>query len=136
MARSTRLVGPVLRKRRPRAKRLNSQLSTLNYFRRRFLEQELLEVSAVAIPANPDALALGLKSGAVSKGDVQATLDPSLRAPWSGRSAGGHSTLNPQLSTGSIWHASFGASCGRHERIQTLAGPRAAGQQIGKVGNE
>src|SRR5437899_4064116 len=30
--------------------------------RRRYLEQELLEVSAVAIPANPDALALGLKS--------------------------------------------------------------------------
>ena len=43
--------------------------------RRRYLEQELLEVSAVAIPANPDALALGLKSGAVAKSDVQATLD-------------------------------------------------------------
>jgi phage head maturation protease len=39
--------------------------------RRRYLEQELLEVSAVAIPANPDALALGLKSGAVSRSDVQ-----------------------------------------------------------------
>ena len=43
--------------------------------RRRYLEQELLEVSAVAIPANPDALALGLKSGAVDKCDLQATLD-------------------------------------------------------------
>jgi phage head maturation protease len=43
--------------------------------RRRYLEQELLEVSAVAIPANPDALALGLKSGAVAKGDLQATLE-------------------------------------------------------------
>jgi hypothetical protein len=43
--------------------------------RRRYLEQELLEVSAVAIPANPDALALGVKSGAVSKSDLQATLD-------------------------------------------------------------
>jgi hypothetical protein len=32
--------------------------------RRRYLEQELLEVSAVAIPAIPDAPALGLKSGA------------------------------------------------------------------------
>jgi hypothetical protein len=43
--------------------------------RRRYLEQELLEVSAVAIPANPDALALGLKSGAVVKADLEATLD-------------------------------------------------------------
>ena len=43
--------------------------------RRRYLEQELLEVSAVAIPANPDALALGLKSGAIAKSDLQATVD-------------------------------------------------------------
>jgi phage head maturation protease len=43
--------------------------------RRRYLEQELLEVSAVAIPANPDALALGLKSGAIAKSDVQETLE-------------------------------------------------------------
>jgi hypothetical protein len=43
--------------------------------RRRYVEQELLEVSAVAIPANPDALALGLKSGAVVKSDLEATLD-------------------------------------------------------------
>lgn len=39
--------------------------------RRRYLEQELLEVSAVAIPANPDALALGLRSGAIVKADLQ-----------------------------------------------------------------
>ena len=44
-------------------------------FRRRFLEQELLEVSAVGIPANPNALALGLKSGAVQKSDLKDTLD-------------------------------------------------------------
>jgi hypothetical protein len=43
--------------------------------RRRYLEQELLEVSAVAIPANPDALALGLKSGAVAKADLQETME-------------------------------------------------------------
>ena len=43
--------------------------------RRRYLEQELLEVSAVAIPANPDALALGLRSGAVRKSDLQEALD-------------------------------------------------------------
>ena len=43
--------------------------------RRRYLEQELLEVSAVAIPANPDALALGVKSGAVTKADLQETVE-------------------------------------------------------------
>jgi hypothetical protein len=30
----------------------------------------LLELSAVAIPANPNALALGLKSGAIEKSDL------------------------------------------------------------------
>ena len=43
--------------------------------RRIFLEQELLEVSAVAIPANPNALALGLKSGAIAKSDLKDVLD-------------------------------------------------------------
>jgi hypothetical protein len=40
-------------------------------FRRRYLEQELLEVSAVGIPANPNALQLGLKAGAVEKSDLK-----------------------------------------------------------------
>jgi HK97 family phage prohead protease len=44
-------------------------------YRRKFLEQELLEVSAVGIPANPNALALGLKSGAVEKSDLGETID-------------------------------------------------------------
>jgi phage head maturation protease len=39
--------------------------------RRVYLEQELLEVSAVAIPANPNALALAYKSGAVEKSDLR-----------------------------------------------------------------
>src|SRR5689334_18331404 len=43
--------------------------------RRKYVEQELLEVSAVAIPANPDALALGVKSGAITKADLAETLD-------------------------------------------------------------
>jgi hypothetical protein len=43
--------------------------------RRRYVEQELLEVSAVAIPANPDALALGVKSGAVEKADLRAAVE-------------------------------------------------------------
>ena len=39
-------------------------------WRRRYLEQELLEVSAVGIPANPNALTLALKAGAVEKSDL------------------------------------------------------------------
>jgi phage head maturation protease len=38
---------------------------------RRYTEQELLEVSAVGIPANPNALALGLKAGALSKQQIR-----------------------------------------------------------------
>jgi uncharacterized protein len=59
-------------------------------FRRKYLEQELLEVSAVAIPANPNALALALKSGSVEKSDLRETLDlfrsltgPQFRTPHS-----------------------------------------------------
>ena len=40
-------------------------------FKRRYLEQELLEVSAVGIPANPNALALAVKDGAVEKSDLK-----------------------------------------------------------------
>jgi HK97 family phage prohead protease len=40
-------------------------------FARRYTEQELLEVSAVGIPANPNALALGLKAGAISKQQIK-----------------------------------------------------------------
>lgn len=40
-------------------------------FDRRYLKQELLETSAVAIPANPNALELAVKSGAVETGDLK-----------------------------------------------------------------
>ena len=43
--------------------------------RRRYLEQELLEVSAVAIPANPNALALALKSGAIERATLAETIE-------------------------------------------------------------
>jgi HK97 family phage prohead protease len=39
-------------------------------WRRRYLRQELLEVSAVGIPANPNALLMGVRSGAVRKEDI------------------------------------------------------------------
>jgi len=44
-------------------------------FRRKYLEQELLEVSAVGIPANPEALQLGLKAGAIQKADLRDLLE-------------------------------------------------------------
>ena len=40
-------------------------------FKRKYMEQELLEVSAVGIPANPNALALAVKEGAVEKSDLR-----------------------------------------------------------------
>jgi hypothetical protein len=40
-------------------------------FKRRYVEQELLEVSAVSIPANPNALALAIKDGVVEKSDLR-----------------------------------------------------------------
>lgn len=43
--------------------------------KRRYLEQELLEVSAVGIPANPEALQLGLRAGAIQKADLQELLE-------------------------------------------------------------
>ena len=43
-------------------------------YRRKYIEQELLEVSAVGIPANPNALKLGFESGAVEKSDLKEML--------------------------------------------------------------
>jgi HK97 family phage prohead protease len=42
---------------------------------RKYLEQELLEVSAVGIPANPNALMLALKSGAIDTHDLDQLRD-------------------------------------------------------------
>jgi len=54
---------------------LDTRHSTPASFRRRYLEQELLEVSAVGIPANPNALQLALKSGAIEKTDLRDLLE-------------------------------------------------------------
>ena len=40
-------------------------------YRRKYIQQELIEVSAVSIPANPNALELGLKSGAIEIADLK-----------------------------------------------------------------
>lgn len=44
-------------------------------YRRKYLEQELLELSAVAVPANPNALVMGLKSGVIDKGGLEDLAD-------------------------------------------------------------
>ncbi len=44
-------------------------------YRRKYIEQELLEVSAVSIPCNPNALMLGYKSGAIERRDIKALLE-------------------------------------------------------------
>jgi len=43
--------------------------------RRRYLEQELLEVSAVGIPANPEALQLGMRAGAIQRTDLRELIE-------------------------------------------------------------
>jgi hypothetical protein len=48
----------------------------------------LLEVSAVGIPANPEALQLGLKAGAIAKADLQDLLD--LLGRFAGAAARSH----------------------------------------------
>jgi hypothetical protein len=66
-------------------------------YRRKHLEQELIEVSAVSIPANPEALQLGLRAGAVVRADLEEWLEvlhaaglarPNLANPPAPRSAG------------------------------------------------
>jgi hypothetical protein len=59
----------------PIAEGRSESTAACRQLRRKYIEQELLEVSAVAIPANPEALALGLKSGAVEKSDLRDTLE-------------------------------------------------------------
>ncbi len=44
-------------------------------YRRQHLEQELIEVSAVCIPANPEALQLGLEHGAVERSALRELAD-------------------------------------------------------------
>jgi prohead serine protease len=49
----------------------NHNLNPNQGFTRRYTEQELIEVSAVGIPANPNALTLALRAGAVEPSDVR-----------------------------------------------------------------
>ena len=70
--------------------------------RRRYLEQELLEVSAVGIPANPNALQLALKSGAIEKADLRDLLEllnTVLHSSISGQGAPGRQCDGERLLT-------------------------------------
>ena len=49
----------------------NHNLNPNQAWARRYTEQELLEVSAVGIPANPNALTLALRAGAVEESDLR-----------------------------------------------------------------
>jgi hypothetical protein len=91
---------------------------------RRYLEQELLEVSAVGIPANPNALQLGLKAGAIQKSDLHELLDllRSLCASESGVFSQ-LSTINSQLissSQSAVPNTHAGASGARSYEAQWL----------------
>jgi|ERR1043166_1343104 HK97 family phage prohead protease len=44
-------------------------------FRRKYVEQELIEVSAVSIPANPNAVSLALRAGAIELTDLREAID-------------------------------------------------------------
>lgn len=61
-------------------------------FDRKYLKQELLETSAVAIPANPNALELACKSGAVEKCDLRELMD--LLRALTGETAGGSPSIS------------------------------------------
>ena len=82
-------------------------------YRRKHLEQELIEVSAVCSPANPEALQLGLKGGAVSRGDLR-ELAELLRTPAAGNEFCGG-----------------GVSRGNREEAQLLQLARAVRQALG-----
>ncbi len=74
-------------------------------YRRKYLEQELLEVSAVGIPANPEALQLGLEAGAIEKADLRRLFDliyredfrSEMAAPNTDASASGGRSNEAQL---------------------------------------
>jgi hypothetical protein len=56
--------------------------------KRRYTRQELLETSGVGIPANPNALALGLKAGAIEKADLKAVYEMISRTVNQSEAAG------------------------------------------------
>lgn len=81
-----------------------SEMAANGGCRRRYTAAELWEVSAVSIPANPDALALGIKSGVVQRSDMDALHDLLV-------------TLRSHPSPSSTSPAAGGALAGDWERL-------------------
>ena len=106
-------------------------------YKRKYLEQELLEVSAVGIPANPNALALAVKDGAVEKSDLR-ELGAILRhlEPLVGTAA--VSADQPQHSQSSgplrpVWRHSRGPDGSPNQEFCTQqAGPAADARAPGR----
>ncbi len=80
-------------------------------FIRKYLEQELVEVSAVGIPANPNALQLALQEGAIEKTDLrelvehlEAVLGSTWNSPGADRSLAEfcHQQADPRADTGAL----------------------------------
>jgi HK97 family phage prohead protease len=96
-------------------------------FRRRYLEQELLELSAVAIPANPNALQDALDEGAIDKSLLTEVerLVRALAASADGRAVLPRGPANPPLSAspGTLARASGSPAHDAHhaELIRGLA---------------
>ena len=91
-------------------------------YSRKFLEQELLEVSAVAIPANPNALALGIKSGSVEKSDLKDVVDL-FRATLSGSREAISLSASGAADEVSVKNKS---DCGRGEVAASIHHPESA----------
>ena len=87
----------------------------------------MLEVSAVGIPANPEALQLGLKAGAVQKTDLKELLDlltESLQLHTDAVAAG----VSPAVERGILPRESYTATAG--------AGPSPAEAGFGRAGEK
>jgi len=97
-------------------------------YRRKYLEQELLEVSAVGIPANPEALQLGLQAGAVERADVQALLDLLRTLP-----AASASGANPPVTFSSPEFCSDPAAANTHSSARGVPGNGAQLLQLARA---
>jgi hypothetical protein len=84
---------------------------------RKFLEQELLEVSAVAVPANPNALVAGVKSGAIARPDLE-----ELQSLLIQLSAALQRQPGPSAPQGHVGHAQLNQTINLAKTVRLLLG--------------